>query len=488
MLRELPVATGSLARVSAPRVRFAPAPTGFLHVGSARSALFNWLFARHTGGTMVLRVEDTDASKKTQAFVDAILEPLRWLGIDWDEGPHFQSDRADAHTAAVEQLVADGKAYYCDLSREEIVARAAEAGLPDGYHGWSRDRGVSDGPGVVVRFRAPDEGATVFDDVIRGRVEVAHDTIEDFVIRRGDGSPTFLIANAVDDHEMAISHVIRGEDLLNTVPRVLLLWDALGYGEPPIYAHLPLLVNEQRKKLSKRRDDVALSDYAVKGYLPEAMVNALALLGWGPPDEVEIRPLAEIIELFKLEDVNRSAAFFDIKKLNHINAEYIKALDPARFTELVEPYMSAEDAPWPADQYRPEVVEALAPEIQQRISSLSEAPSWVSWLFVPSIDSFDERSWTKAMVKGKAAGRVLDEVIGALDEVSFDDPEAIEAAVMGVGNRLSEELDTRVMSQAPVRVALTGHGAGIPLWRAMSLLGSDACLDRLRVARARLEP
>jgi len=436
---------------------------------------------------MVLRVEDTDASKKTQEFVDAILEPLRWLGIDWDEGPFFQSDRAGAHKAAAGQLVAAGKAYFCDLTRDQIEARSAEAGLATGYHGWSRDRDVEDGPGVVVRFRVPDDGVTVIDDVIRGRVEVAHEAIEDFVIRRGDGSPTFLIANAVDDYDMAISHVIRGEDLLNTTAKVMLLWDALGYGDPPVYAHLPLLVNEQRKKLSKRRDDVALSDYVAKGYLPEAMVNALALLGWGPPDEVEIRPIEEIIQLFTLEAVNKSAAFFDIKKLNHINAEYIKALDPARFTELVEPYMLADDAPWPAGAYRADVVEALAPEIQQRIVKLSEALGWVSWLFVPSIDHYDEKSWTKAMVKGKAAGRVLDEVIAALDSDAFDDPDTVEAAVMGVGNRLSEELGMRVMSQAPVRVAITGHSAGIPLWQAITLLGREATLERLRAARARLE-
>jgi len=436
---------------------------------------------------MVLRVEDTDVSKKTQAFVDAILEPLQWLGIDWDEGPFFQSDRIDSHKAAVEQLVADGCAYHCDLTRDQIEALSAEAGLPAGYHGWSRDREVSPGAGVVVRFRAPDQGVTVIDDLIRGRVEVAHETVEDFVISRGDGSPTFLIANAVDDHDMAISHVIRGEDLLNTTAKVMLLWDALGYGEPPVYAHLPLLVNEQRKKLSKRRDDVALSDYVAKGYLPEAMVNALALLGWGPPDEVEIRPIEEVIRLFTLEAVNKSAAFFDIKKLNHINAEYIKALDPARFTELVEPYMIAADAPWPAAAYRAEVVEALAPEIQQRIVNLSEAPRWVSWLFVPSIEHYDEKSWTKAMVKGKAAGRVLDEVIAALDADAFDDPDTVEAAVMGVGNRLSEELEVRVMSQAPVRVAITGHSAGIPLWQAITLLGRESTLERLRAARARLE-
>jgi len=471
--------------VVTPRVRFAPAPTGFLHVGSARSALFNWLFARSTGGTLVLRIEDTDAAKTTPEFVDAIVEPLRWLGLTWDEGPYFQSDRTDRYQESIEALVASGNAYFCDLSREESEAKARDAGLPGGYHGWSRDRGVVDGPGVVVRFRAPDTGVTVVEDEIRGRVEFANDTIEDFVIRRGDGSPTFLLANAVDDHDMAISHVIRGEDLLNTTPKVMMLWSALGFGPPPIYAHLPLLVNEQRKKLSKRRDDVALGDFAARGYLPEAMVNALALLGWGPTDGVEVRPIAEIIERFSLAGVNKSPAMFDMKKLDHINAEYIKALTPAEFVAAVEPWCTADDAPWPAEAYRPEVVEALAGEVQQRISVLAEATDWLAWLFAP-VSDYEEKAWQKAMVKGRVPDRVLDAVIDGLRDDPFDDPDRLEQVVMGVGAALSEELGERVLSQAPVRVAVTGVGGGIPSWEAMRWLGRDETLTRLRHARARL--
>lgn len=471
--------------MTSPRVRFAPAPTGFLHVGSARSALFNWLYARNTGGTFVLRVEDTNAEKTTQEFVDAITEPLAWLGLDWDEGPYFQSERLELHMAAVQQLLDTGHAYYCDLSQEEIEAKNDEASLKGGYHGWSRDRDVEDGPGVVVRFRAPDDGVTVIDDIVRGRVEVAHETIEDFVIRRGDGSPVFLIANAVDDHDMGITHVIRGEDLLNTAPKVMLLWDALGYGEKPVYAHLPLLVNEQRKKLSKRRDSVALATFRDEGYLPDAMANALALLGWGPPDEVEIRPMAEIVELFSLETVNRAAAMFDVQKLGHINAEHIKALSAAEFTAAAEPWLTSDDAPWPVDTYDSAVVEALAPEVQQRISKLDEAAGWLTWLFARPAE-FDEKSWSKAMVKGRAADLVLDDVIAALEGDDFSDAGRIEQVVLGVGDALTEALDARVMSQAPVRVALTGGGAGIPLWQAMTLLGHDECLARLRAARAQL--
>ena len=473
--------------MASPRVRFAPAPTGFLHVGSARSALYNWLYARHTGGTMVLRIEDTDASLKTDAFVDAILEPLRWLGIDWDEGPYFQSDRRDRHTAAVDRLVESGAAFFCDLSRDEIEKLSADAGLAPGYHGWSRDRKVEDGPGVVVRFRAPDAGDTVVDDVIRGRVEFANDTIEDFVIRRGDGSPVFLIANAVDDHDMGITHVIRGEDLLNTTPKVKLLWEALDYGPVPTYAHLPLLVNEQRKKLSKRRDDVALGDYVARGYLPEAMVNYLALLGWGPPDEVELRPIGEIVELFSLDAVSKSAAFFDPKKLDHFNAHYIRSLDPERFMEMVRPYMAGSDVGWSPEDYDESVIVTLAPEIQQRISTLSEAAAWVDWLFVDIIDEYDPKAWQKAMVKGRAAAEVLDLVAKRLADDPFDDPDRIETIVMGVGAELSEAHDAKVMSQAPVRVALSGSNVGLPLWEPMVILGRDRTLARLAAARARLK-
>ena len=469
------------------RVRFAPAPTGLLHVGSARTALFNWLFARHHGGEMVLRVEDTDASLKTQAYVDAIIEPLRWLGLDWDSGPYFQSERRGLHSAAIEQLVAGGAAYYCDLTRADIEQRCAAAGLPAGYHGWSRDRDVTDGPGVVVRFRCPDDGTTVVDDIVRGRVSFPNDSLEDFVIRRGDGSPTFHLANAVDDHAMAITHVIRGEDLLNTTPRVLLLWQALGYGAPPAYAHLPLLVNAKRQKLSKRRDDVALNDYRHRGYLPEAMVNYLALLGWGPPDEVEIRPLDEIVALFDLDAVKPAPAFFDPVRLDHINSAYIKALTPEQFADRAEPFLTGEEVEvaWPPERYDPETVKALAPEIQKRIASLGEAAGWIDWILCPDV-SYDERAWNKAMVKGMAAADVLEAVEARLAADDFSSPERLEAIVMGVGDELTESTGARVRSQPPVRVALTGTGAGLPLWEPMRLLGRDETLRRIEAARSRL--
>ena len=454
-------------------------------MGSARTALFNWLFARHHGGEMVLRVEDTDASLKTQEYVDAIIEPLRWLGLDWDSGPYFQSERRDLHAAAIEQLLADGAAYYCDLTRDEIEERCSAAGLPVGYHGWSRDRDVADGPGVVVRFRCPDDGTTVVDDIVRGQVSFPNESLEDFVIRRGDGSPTFHLANAVDDHDMAITHVIRGEDLLNTTPRVQLIWQALGYGPPPRYAHLPLLVNSKRQKLSKRRDDVALDSYRHGGYLPEAMVNYLALLGWGPPDEVEIRPLSEIVALFDLDAVKPAAAFFDPARLDHINSAYISELTAEQFTDRAEPFLTSPDVPWPSERYDRDTVRVLAGEIQQRIANLGEAAGWIDWILCPDI-TYDEKAWHKSIVKGRSAAEVLEAVEARLADDDFSSAERLEAIVMGVGDELTQSVGARVRSQPPVRVALTGTGAGLPLWEPMRLLGKAETLGRLQAARARL--
>ncbi len=326
------------------RVRFSPAPTGFLHVGSARSALFNWLYARRTGGTFILRIEDTDADRSRPELIESIYDSLRWLGVDWDE-EYRQSERFDSYRRAVRRFLDNGQAYYCDCSRDAVKARVGENA---GYDGHCRDRGVEpptepDG-GVVVRFRTPDQGVTGWDDLIRGRVEFDNSVLEDFVIVRSNGVPMFHVANAYDDLDMAITHVVRGEDLVNTTPRVLLLREALGASDHPLYAHLPLIVNEQRKKLSKRRDDVSVGDYAKRGYLPEAMRNYLITLGWGPKDDIEIRPIEEIIEQFDLVDINKAPAFFDIRKLDHFNGEYIRMLDPDRFSSCRCP-MSAVQAP-----------------------------------------------------------------------------------------------------------------------------------------------
>jgi len=432
---------------------------------------------------MILRIEDTDAALRKPEFIDAIVKPLQTLGITWDEGPYYQSQRKQFHVDAVDQLVESGHAYFCNLTRDEADALAAEAGLPAGYHGWSRDKGLEDGPDCVVRFRTPDEGTIVIDDVIRGRVEFSCAELEDFVIRRSDGSPTFLVANAVDDADMSITHVIRGEDLLNTTPKVMLLWKALDFGETPTYAHLPLLVNERRKKLSKRRDDVSLMDFLGKGYLPEAMVNHLALLGWGPPDDIEIRPIEEIVELFKLENVNKGSAFFDVTKLDHINGEYIRALPTERFIELAEPFVYGLDieVPWESSAYNPEVFAMVAPDVQQRVATLSEIPKFVDWLFLDEVTyDVESKGWKKAMVKGKMIPEILDGIAEAFATVDWN-ADALNAAVSQVGD------DLGARSQVPARVAITGTNAGIPLWDAAATLDRDVVLRRIAAARALLD-
>ena len=455
----------------APRVRFAPAPTGYLHVGSARSALFNWLHARRHGGTLVLRIEDTNAELATPEYYAAITEPLTWLGIDWDEGPYYQSERTDKYLEAIDQLVASGAAYLCDMTREEIDARNAETGFKGGYNGYSRDRtDIVDGPGVTVRFRTPDDGQVVIEDIVRGTVTFDNAEFEDFVIRRGNGTPVFLVANAVDDADMGITHVVRGEDLLNTTPKVVLLWEALGYGPTPIYAHLPLLVGEDRKKLSKRKDSVALADFEAEGFLPEAMANYLALLGWGPPDEVEVRPMAEIVELFDLADVNKAPAFFDTKKLEHINGEYIRALSADELTARLDPWLGD----WDRD-----VIRQVAPHVQERLRRLSDIGPLVDWLFTDDAPTeTDEKELNKI---AKAMGNedvptVLDAAIAALSECAWE-PEVLEAEVRRVG----DELDAK--SQVPVRIAVTGRRVGPPLFEPMALLDRSVVLRRLQTAR-----
>lgn len=452
------------------RVRFSPAPTGYLHLGSARTALFNWLYARHTDGVMVLRIEDTDVERRTDAFVDAIGENLSWLGIDWDE-EYRQSDRFDRYRQAVEAMVAGNRAYRCDCTQDEVRARAEARGEEGGgYDGHCRDRDVVPGDGVVVRFRTPEDGVTGWDDVIRGRVEFDNAQLDDFVIVRANGSPLFHVANAYDDLDMGITHVVRGEDMANTTPRVLLLMEAMGAERHPTYAHLPLIVNEQRKKLSKRRDDVSVADYRDRGFLPEAMGNYLATLGWGPKDGVEIRPVEELVEAFDLVDVNKAPAYFDVRKLEAFNAEYVRALPVEEFIERSRPFVVAH--PVDDDVYR-----RLAPFVQQRVKRLDEVDELLEWVVADAPDPAP-KDWKKVMGADGVA-EVLDGVLATVDDVDWT-PGALEKLVFGVGEALGRK------SQLPVRMALTGRRSGLPLFEPMAELDRNIVVERLRAARARL--
>jgi glutamyl-tRNA synthetase len=408
-------------------------------VGSARTALFNWLYARHTGGELVLRIEDTNAELATPEFIDNIYRSLEWLGIDWDGEPVRQSQRGELYQEAVERLLAGGDAY-----------------LDDG----------------AVRFRVPEEGSTAWPDVIRGEVTFENRHIEDFVIRRSDGSTTFFLANAVDDADLGITDVIRGEDLLNVTPKVLLLRAALGVPGQPRFAHLPLIVGEDRRKLSKRRHAVAVEDFRDQGYLAEAMANYLALLGWGPPDGVEIRPLREIVELFDVADINQAPAAFDVKKLTHINGEYIRALALDDFVERTRSFLPA-----PVDD---RVLVEVAPLVQERVKTLADVWPHLDFFFLGEPD-LDPDAWQKVMATEESPAILADAA------AAYEDSDWTAETLHEVTRRLGEARGLKLgKAQAPIRVAVTGRTVGPPLFESLVVLGRETTLERIRAARARL--
>jgi glutamyl-tRNA synthetase len=466
--------------VASPRFRFAPSPTGFFHVGGARTALYNWALAKRLGGTFVLRIEDTDEARNKPEWTQGIIDALAWIGVKRDdptfEGPYFQSEYADAHVAAAHRLFAEGRAYYCDLTSEQIQERSKQNSKP-GYDGYSRDRGLEPGPGRVLRFRVP-EGTTVVEDLVRGRVEFANDTIEDFVLLRGNGSPMFLLANVVDDVSMRVSHVVRAEEHLPNTPKQQMLWEALGH-RPPVWAHVPVLVNEQRKKLSKRRDKVALEQFRDEGYLSEAMVNYLMTLGWAPQGDEEIVPWSRIEAEFRLEDVNHSPAFFDLKKLAAFNGEYIRAMSLDRFISASEPFL-IEDVPWAPDQFDAEIFRAIAPLAQTRMVTMNEIVALVDFLFLAE-PTIDEVAWSKTF-GGEEAVAMLDDAIVVFGETADWNADALKTALEATGTARGLKLGK---AQAPVRVAVTGRTVGPPLFEALELLGRDKTMARMRAAAER---
>jgi glutamyl-tRNA synthetase len=459
-----------------PRLRFAPSPTGYLHVGGARTVLFNWLFARQHDGEFLLRIEDTDTERNQPELIDDILDSIRWLDLPWDGEPVHQSDLQGRHLQVADQLVADGRAFWSAWQPAQSAA-----GAPPERRAPDRDAGLGPGDGRALRFRVPDEGVTGFTDLIRGEVAVANADIEDFVVVRANGTPMFLLANAVDDAEMAITHVLRGEEHVNGTPKYLLIQAAMGAVERPTFAHLPILVDEQRKKLSKRKHAVAVSDFRSQGILPEAMVNYLALLGWGPPDGVEVRPRDELVELFRLEDVNSSPAFFDVKKLQAINGDYLRELPVEEFLTRVEPFLTDPERSKPA-------LEALAAEVQTRVRTLVEAEGYVDFLYLDE-PAVDEGAWQKALVKDERAAAMLDATMAAWEGCPME-PEplktAMEQAALSAGYVNAEGGPQLAKAQAPVRVALTGRSVGPPLFESVVALGRERTMARLRHARAAL--
>jgi len=468
-----------------PRLRFSPAPTGFLHIGSVRTALYNWLHARHVGGTFILRIEDTDVARSTQESTDQILHVLGWLGLDWDEGPFLQSARFDAYLAAAKRMVEAGLAYECSCTEAEVKERnelAMKEGRPPGYDGRCRDltpeqraERAAEGRPVSVRFRTPDEGRSSFVDVIRGDVSVEWSTISDFVIVRSNGTPVFFLANAVDDLDMHITHVLRGEDLIDSTHRVLALRRALGHDDQPVYAHMPLILGPGGGKLSKRHGAVSVEEYRDAGYLPAALLNYLTLLGWGPEDGREILAMAEIVAEFDLDRVNTSSATFDPKKLEWMNGEHIRALPLPDLVSAVLPFARTQYGER-LDIPRFEAAVALA---QQRATTLVQIADQMAFLFTADDDlEIDPASWEKAAGFERAA-EILDAVIAFVEGCEWTDQIDPRSAIEALGVKPGKAMHI-------LYTAIEGRSQGLPLFDSIAMLGRASALQRLRVARARL--
>ena len=469
------------------RVRMAPSPTGTLHVGTARSALFNWLYARHTGGTFILRVDDTDRERSTQEFEDEILDSLRWLGLDWDEGigvggPHGtyrQSDRLDRYQEVATSLVEAGAAYYDERSTEELESLrqgAQKEGKHPGHYIRRPDEVADSG---VIRLSIPQGAPVVFDDMVRGRVSFEPQDLDDFVMLRSNGTPTYHLASTVDDIDYAISHVARGEDLLPSTPKHILLTRAMGHQEPT-YAHLPLLFGMDGKKLSKRHGATALSEYRDQGFLSDAVFNYLSILGWSPDAETTVFTRERAVAAFDLGDVNKNPAAFDPEKLSWMNGEYIRAMELGEFNELVRPHVDAAvGRTLSNDQW--ERFEEISALVQERTKLLPEAGEQVVFLF-NDIDTYDEKSWNKVMTKD-GVGDVLDAGLAVLTGVQQWNTESIETALRALPERLGIGVGKTFQ---PLRIAVTGSSVSPPLFESLAALGRIPTLARIESAREEL--
>jgi len=452
------------------RTRFAPSPTGYLHVGGARTALFSWLHARKHGGRFVLRIEDTDIERSTVESVNAILEGMTWLGLEYDEGPIHQTHRFARYNEVIDDLMARGLAYRCDCPKERIDAlreeQMARKAKPR-YDGHCRGREVDPDKPHAVRFRNPDAGAVVVEDLIRGRVAFDNGELDDLVIRRTDGTPTYNLSVVVDDLDMQISHVIRGDDHLNNTPRQINILRALG-AQPPVYAHVPMILGDDGARLSKRHGAVSVMEYRNRGFLPEALLNYLVRLGWSHGDQ-EIFSLDEMIELFDLTTVNRAASAFNTEKLLWLNQHYIKESDPARIAHLLSPHMGELGID---PSTGPDLVEVVKAQ-QERARTLVEMAE-ISEFFYRDYDDFEADAAKKHL--RPVAAEPLARMRAALAELASWAPEALHQAVHDV----SAELDLKMGKVAqPLRVAVVGRAASPGIDVTLHLVGRDATLRRI---------
>jgi glutamyl-tRNA synthetase len=486
------------------RVRFAPSPTGTLHLGSARSALYNWLFARHVGaeGTYVLRIEDTDQERSTPENVDQALRVFRWLGLDWDEGPgvegpfgpYFQSQRHGSYGEALTALRANGTAYPCFCTKEQLDADRAEAQAakrPFVYTGRCRDIAederasrIAAGEAHVIRFRIPDEGSTIVHDLVLGEASFENVLIGDFVIARADGSPLYNFANVVDDAAMQITHVIRGNDHLSNTPKQILLYEALG-AEVPAFAHLPMVLGPDGAKLSKRRHHTStVEQLAEAGYAPAAVRNGIALVGWSKDGETELMSTAELVEAFDISRVKKSSAQIDYDKLAFINGEHLRAMAVEEWAAGYEAWR----AEWlPSDDALHGAAHATdgataAELVQEKCGTWGEVPQYLQFLLEPF--TMSDEAWARLQKTGEQGVQVLEHVAKVLEELDSFELDALEAALRQACDDL-ELKPGKVFS--PIRFAVTGQTIAPGLWESIHAIGRDRALERLRAGRDRLD-
>lgn len=467
--------------------RFAPSPTGFLHIGGARTALFNWLYARAKGGTMLLRIEDTDRARSTRAAIDAIIDGLTWLELDWEGEPVSQSARAPRHAEVVERLLASGQAYRCYATQEELAAmreKARAEGRAPGYDGTWRERDPAEAPEGVppaIRFKAPQEGETVIDDQVQGPVRFANKDLDDLVLLRGDGSPTYMLSVVVDDHDMGITHVIRGDDHLTNAARQTQIYHALGW-EPPVFAHVPLIHGPDGAKLSKRHGALGVEAYRAMGYLPAALRNYLVRLGWAHGDQ-EIFSTGEMIAAFDLDAIGRSPARFDVAKLENLNAHYIRQTSDAelvrRIRETVHELAGVSDLAGQIDEEGWAKLEQAMPGLKPRARTLIELVDTARYLFAQRPLTMDAKAEKLLSAQSREHLAALRERFAAVDSWSAASLEEVVRAYAGeTGIKLGQ------IAQ-PVRAALTGRTVSPGLFDVLEVLGRDESLARLDDCAAR---
>jgi glutamyl-tRNA synthetase len=471
------------------RVRFAPSPTGYPHLGNIRTALFNWVFARHNRGVFILRIEDTDVARAVEGATDVILNSLRWLGLDWDEGPYFQSQRLELYRDAADKLLKQGCAYRCYCSPQRLESMRQEQmkrKQPPGYDRRCRNLTAKEcaeqeagGVIPVVRFKSPTEGQTSFNDLLRGEIVFENSTLDDFVLLKSDGYPTYHLANIVDDHLMEISHVLRADEWLSSTPRHVLLYQAMDW-LPPQFAHLPMILGPDRSKLSKRHGATSITEYREQGYIPEAMFNFLALLGWSLDDKTELLTRDEIVKNFSLERISRTAAVFNKDKLEWMNGVYLRSLSLEEFTRRAMPFL---EKGLPAEVKRPldvSYVSRIMPLVQERAKTLAEVPQLSDFFFVDM--KYDTELLLSKIDKAEAI-KNLQASVDAMNGVKNWDAAMLESVFRPLADEL--KLKTSVFFGL-LRVAITGRTAAPPLFQTMEVLGKEQCLKRMKTALEKL--